>query len=78
MDYSITKKRDYAWMSQASNLDFQGLLAGNEESLRLKLEDSPINAAKIFADEQINTLFDKPNRNITSIYNAFRKRLNYD
>ena len=56
MDYSITKKRDYAWMSQASYLDFQGLSPFSNQALRLKLSDAnSINAPKIFADEQINT-----------------------
>lgn len=58
MDYSITKKRDYAWMSQASYLDFEGLLAGDENSLKLKLKNKAINEAKILAEEQINTFVD--------------------
>lgn len=58
MDYSITKKRDYAWMSQASYLDFQGLSA-YDIALESRLKNlSSINADKIFADEQSNTFVD--------------------
>ena len=56
MDYSTTQKRDYAWMSQASYLDFQGLSPFSDQALRLKLSNAnSINADKILADEQINT-----------------------
>ena len=55
MDYSITKKRDYAWMSQASYLDFPGLSADDNGGLKLKLKNKAINEGKILADEQINT-----------------------
>ena len=56
MDYSTTKKLNYAWMAQASYLDFQGLSANNSEGLIARLKNpSSINNDKIFADEQINT-----------------------
>ena len=58
MDYSMTKKRDYSWMSQASYLDFVNLQAGDSNELKKKLELSPINSTKIFADEQINSFVD--------------------
>ena len=64
MDYSITKKRDYAWMAQASYLDFQGLSAGINDALVSKLKNQgSINVAKIFADEQINTFVARVGRN---------------
>lgn len=55
MDYTTTQKRDYAWMAQASYLDFQGL-SSYDAALESRLKKKPsINDTKVFADEQINT-----------------------
>ena len=56
MAITIKQLLNYSWMSQASYLDFNGLIA-NDSTLNFisKLKDSPINTDKIFAVEQANT-----------------------
>jgi len=58
MDYSTKQKRDYAWMAQASYLDFQGL-SPYDTGLASKLKNTAsVNGAKILADGQIKTFVD--------------------
>ncbi|MDP3608619.1 MAG: hypothetical protein Q8R74_06040 [Methylophilus sp.] len=57
MALTIKQLTNYSWMSQASYLDFSGLIF-NDPRLASNLKNSSINADKILADAQASTFTD--------------------
>ncbi|MDZ4142417.1 MAG: putative Ig domain-containing protein, partial [Methylotenera sp.] len=55
MALTIKQLLDYSWMSQASYLDFTGLIQGDLNELTEKLTINSLNTGKIFASEQAAT-----------------------
>ena len=55
MALTIKKLLNYSWMSQASYLDFTGLIQGDLNELTKKLTINALNVGKIFASEQAAT-----------------------
>jgi hypothetical protein len=58
MSLTTLQLQNYAWMSQASYLDFQGLSTGNETDLINKLKESSINGDNSFEDKQAGLFID--------------------